>query len=256
MSDNPRTVCIGYEPREQAAYTVARQTVRKHSSLQANDVLPIVLEEVIDAGIYKRRTEHRPVSEGSKTFRLFDVISEHPMSTEFAISRFLTPEITRRSFRRSPGKYGWAVFMDCDEMVRQSMEPLFEQLEANPDKALFCVKHNHQPVGTVKMDNQVQSQYNRKNWSSFMAFNLDHEANKALTIDLINTVPGRDLHRFCWLEDDNLIGELDPKWNWLVGHSSPDINPAVVHFTEGGPWFENYQSVSYAGEWNKQLIYG
>lgn len=255
MSANPRTVCIGYEPREQAAYTVARQTVRKHSGLQANDVLPIVLEEQIDAGLYRRRTEHRP-KENSKSVQLFDVISEHPMSTEFAISRFLSIELTKRSFRRSPGLHGWVVFMDCDMLVRQSMEPLFEQIEASPDKAMFCVKHNHQPVGTVKMDDQVQSVYNRKNWSSVMALNCDHPANEALTLDLINRVPGRDLHRFCWLENDELIGELDPKWNWLVGHSSPDINPAIVHFTEGGPWFENYQSVSYAGEWNKQLIYG
>jgi hypothetical protein len=33
-----------------------------------------------------------------------------------------------------------------------------------------------------------------------MVFNCDHPANRALTLDLINTVPGRDLHRFCWLD--------------------------------------------------------
>jgi hypothetical protein len=37
--------------------------------------------------------------------RLWDVISDAPMATEFAISRFL-PIATRRA--------GWSVFMDCD----------------------------------------------------------------------------------------------------------------------------------------------
>jgi hypothetical protein len=49
-----------------------------------------------------------------------------------------------------------------------------------------------------------------------MLFNCDHPSNKKLTVEMINTLPGRDLHRFCWLEDDE-IGELDPGWNWLVG---------------------------------------
>jgi hypothetical protein len=105
------------------------------------------------------------------------------------------------------------------------------------------------------MDAQAQVRYARKNWSSVMLFNLDHPANWTLTVELINKVPGRDLHRFCWL-DDKYIGELDVKWNWLVGHSDPTINPSIVHFTEGGPWFADYCDVPYAEEWRNNLLYG
>ena len=51
---------------------------------------------------------------------------------------------------------------------------------------------------------------------------------------MVNTLPGRDLHRFCWLEDDE-IGELPPEWNHLVG-IDPDTKaarPALLHYTLG-----------------------
>jgi hypothetical protein len=84
----------------------------------------------------------------------------------------------------------------------------------------MVVKHDHQPTEHWKMDGQFQTRYHRKNWSSVCLFNCDHPANKALTVDLVNSAPGRDLHAFSWLADD-LIGELPPEWNWLVGHSAP-----------------------------------
>jgi hypothetical protein len=102
------------------------------------------------------------------------------------------------------------------------------------------------------MDGQAQTRYARKNWSSVILWNVDHPANKALTIELVNSVPGRDLHRFCWLEDD-LIGELHPKWNWLVGHSDPEIDPAIVHFTDGIPTMQGYEDSEYADEWRAEL---
>jgi len=39
------------------------------------------------------------------------------------------------------------------------------------------------------MDGQVQSKYARKNWSSFMIFNCHHEANQALTPEMVNALP-------------------------------------------------------------------
>jgi hypothetical protein len=48
------------------------------------------------------------------------------------------------------------------------------------------------------------------------------------------------LHRFGWLEDED-IGELDVRWNWLVGEY--DQAPADVknaHWTLGGPYFDEY----------------
>jgi hypothetical protein len=85
-----------------------------------------------------------------------------------------------------------------------------------------------------------------------MAFNVAHPANAALDVDLVNTLPGRDLHRLCWL-DDGEIGALDPVWNWLPGHSDAGDDPQVVHFTEGGPWFEGFRDVPYADHWRAVL---
>jgi lipopolysaccharide biosynthesis glycosyltransferase len=140
--------------------------------------------------------------------------------------------------------------MDGDMLVRENLTRVFEGLDNN--KAVYCVHHKHVTETTVKMDGQVQTKYARKNWSSLMIFNCDHEANKALTLDTINMLPGRDLHRFCWLDDEE-IGKLDHKWNFLVGHSDPSIDPAVVHFTSGTPDMPGYENVPYADEWRNEL---
>lgn len=224
-----RSIWIGYDPREAEAYSVARESVRRRLT-QRIPLRGVVLDMLRVRGYYTRETEFR-------NGRLWDVISEAPMSTEFAISRFLVPTLAHE---------GWALFMDCDMLARDNLVRVFEGLD--PAKAVYCVKHDYQPKNTEKMDGQAQLRYARKNWSSFMIFNCDHPANKALTPAMVNALPGRDLHRFCWLEDDQ-IGELSPEWNFLVGHTDPSINPKVVHFTEGGPWMRGYESVPYAHEW-------
>jgi lipopolysaccharide biosynthesis glycosyltransferase len=230
-----RSIWIGYDPREAEAYSVARDSIVRQLNLPIR-VHGVVLSILKEQGLYRRDTELRPSAADKPV--LWDVISGAPMSTEFAISRFLVPHLA--------GKSGWALFMDCDMYARVNLAQVFDLCEQ--DKAVMCVKHNHKPKSAVKMDGQTQTQYARKNWSSFMLFNLDHPANSALTLDVINTLPGRDLHRFCWL-DDSEIGELDPCWNFLVGHSDPKINPKIVHFTEGGPWMQGYEDVPYADEW-------
>jgi len=142
--------------------------------------------------------------------------------------------------------------MDCDVLVRKKLDALFNYVEQNSSHfALFCVQHHYAPPEGVKMDGQMQVRYARKNWSSVMAINLDHDSNRMLTLPRINKLPGRDLHRFCWL-DNHEIGKLDTRWNWLVGHSASDIDPWIVHFTEGGPWLPAYQNVPYAEEWRQK----
>jgi lipopolysaccharide biosynthesis glycosyltransferase len=229
-----RTIYIGYDGRETEAFSVCRHTLRKFAS--DIPIYAIALEEMRAAGLYWRPTS---VQEG----RLFDDISGFPMSTEFAISRFLTPVLAKAAFRT-----GWAVFMDCDVLARDDIDALFG--ECDPSKAVMCVQHEYAPPEGIKMDNQLQHRYRRKNWSSVMAFNLEHPANRKLTVELINTVPGRDLHAFCWLEDDQ-IGALDPSFNYLVGHTklAKGCEPVLVHHTEGGPWFEQYRDVEFADEW-------
>ena len=60
------------------------------------------------------------------------------------------------------------------------------------------------------------------------------------------------MHRFTWL-DDNEIGELDVTWNWLVGEldleDGQEDKIKNVHWTVGGPWFDEYKNVDFADEW-------
>lgn len=234
------SIYIGYEPRQAEAYAVTRLSYSRSSG--PIPVRGIKLSTMEDLGLYNRPTERR---QGL----LYDVISEHPMATEFAISRFLTKYLAGS---------GWALFADCDMLKlpdSPSFMDLFFHVDKNfSDKAIVCVKHDHQPTNLTKMDGQVQSRYSRKNWSSFMLFNCDHPANEALTVELINSVPGRDLHRFCWLgEDDSLIGSLDPRWNYLVGSTKLDVKPYNVHFTEGLPNVKEYEDCEYAEDWRFAL---
>ena len=203
-------VLVGWDPREPEAYQVCEHSLRSRSSIPV-DVRPIVLDELRAAGLYTRSTEHREQ-------RLWDVISEAPMSTEFAISRFFVPLLASDAGRRE----GWVVFCDCDFLWLDDVANLLAS--ADSTKALCCVQHQHEPLEAVKMDGQTQTRYARKNWSSLMLFNLGHPAHQRLTLEMLNGVPGRDLHRFCWLSDDE-IGALPPQWNWLEGSSPVDDRP-------------------------------
>jgi hypothetical protein len=239
----PLTVWIGFDPREAAAFAVARHSVRKRSGRVNIPVRGLVLSDLRDQGLYYRPTE---VRDG----RLWDVISGAPMSTEFAISRFLVPHLQRSE---PFGSKGWALFMDCDMLVRGRDHTMVELKKLlDPSKAVMCVKHHHEPPEGEKMDGQAQLRYARKNWTSVIAFNLDHPANDALTVEMVNTLPGRDLHRLCWLQDEE-IGELGLEWNWLAGHSDPSIDPKIVHHTEGSPCLPGYEDVPFADEWRKEL---
>lgn len=234
-----RTIFIGYDGRESETFSVCRHTLRKHAP--DIPIHAISLEAVRNAGLYWRPTSLR--TNKHDHLQLWDEISEHWMSTEFAISRFLTPVLAKAQFRT-----GWALFMDSDVLARDDIDDLFG--ECDPSKAIMCVQHQHIPPDDLKMDGQEQALYARKNWSSVVAYNLGHPANRNLTVELINRVPGRDLHRFCWLEDDE-IGALGAEWNYLVGFTKrhESWQPKLVHHTEGGPWLPDYQDVEFADEW-------
>lgn len=240
---------IGYDPREHAAFAVAARSLSEQFG--ARGINGLSLAPLKRKGMYTRPTRF------DEKGRLFDEISEHPMSTEFAISRFFVPILARNPNLQGTSlplgdspkdALNLALFMDCDMLVRDRVYPLFEQAVADPSKAVWVVKHNYRPPEGLKMDGQKQTQYNRKNWSSMMVWNCSHPSNLKLTQQLINSVPGRDLHAFCWLEDDE-IGELDPRYNWLVGHSDDSIDPAIVHFTEGIPTMPGYENSKFADEW-------
>jgi hypothetical protein len=232
------SVFIGFDPREAASFAVARSSLRRHA---ITPIAPrgLILSDLIRSGLYKRPMERR-------NGRLIDVLSvrsdyDGSISTEHANARFLVPFIADS---------GWALFCDADILFRANIDMLAKSLD--PTKAVYCVKHRYEQKPGVKMDGQVQTAYARKNWTSFMIWNVGSESNKRLTLEMANSLPGRDLHRLCWLEDDE-IGELDPAWNWLVGHSDPSIEPKACHFTEGTPDMDGYSDCAFADEWRAEL---
>ena len=214
-------IFIGYDSREDIAYQVARASLLKHTSIPL-EITPIVQSELRKRGVYQRET---------------DTLA----ATEFSFTRFLTPYLT--------GYKGWAIFVDCDFLFRGDIAAITDYMDGT--KAVLCVPHEYRPPETVKMDGKAQHQYPRKNWSSFVLFNCDHPQVKALTPDVVNSETGMYLHRFQWLTDNN-IGALPVAFNYLEGwHTKDDCpNPIAVHFTRGGPWFNEWQNVEYAAEWN------
>ena len=81
----------------------------------------------------------------------------------------------------------------------------------------MCVKHD---ILQRRYENGWENSIHlpKKNWSSLVLWNCGHPSNKKINTELVNDpkVTGKFLHRFSWLEDDE-IGEISHEWNWLVG---------------------------------------
>jgi|TARA_B100001094_G_scaffold316568_1_gene357958 lipopolysaccharide biosynthesis glycosyltransferase len=217
-------VFVGYDPREDIAYQVCKHSIIARS--KDAEVYPLKQKELRDAGWYTRPTDKLA-------------------STEFTFTRFLVPELA--NFK------GWAVFMDCDMILTTDIKELFDQ--ADDKYAVMCVQHDYTPKEGMKMDGQKQTIYPRKNWSSVMLINCAHPSNARLTQDMVNDTElnGAYFHRFSWLKDEE-VGELDHTWNYLVGVYDDIKKPKLIHYTEGGPWFENYRDCDFHAEWKTELF--
>jgi len=217
-------VFVGYDPREDMAYQVCKHSIV--SKQPTAEVKPLIQKELRDKGWYTR-----PVDKLA--------------STEFTFTRFLVPELCNFE--------GWALFMDCDMILTTDIAELFAQ--ADDRYAVMCVQHDYKPKEGTKMDGQTQTVYPRKNWSSAMLINCGHPSNQRLDMDLVNNpeINGAYLHRFSWLEDEE-IGSLDHTWNYLVGVYNDIEKPKLIHYTEGGLWFENYRNCEFHQEWKDELF--
>jgi lipopolysaccharide biosynthesis glycosyltransferase len=211
-----KKIFIGYDYREDDAYYSCCNSL--YCSSKNIEIQKLETNKLREEGLYTRP---------------YDALS----STEFSFTRFLVPYLTEYK--------GWALFCDCDFIFLEDVEKLFN-LRDNK-YAIMCAKHDYKPKKTVKMDGAVQHQYPRKNWSSLVLWNCSHPSNRIVTPDIVNSQTGQYLHRFTWL-DDSEIGELPLQWNWLVGwYKEPeDGTPKAIHYTEGGPWFENYKDCEYS----------
>ncbi len=210
-------IFIGYDPREAVAFHVLSHSIHTRAS-EPVEIFPLMLSQL--RAIFTRET--------------------HPLqSTEFSFSRFLVPYLSEYS--------GWSLFCDCDMLMLDDVSNLWQLRDER--YAVQVIKHEHKPEEAKKFLGKPQSRYEKKNWSSVILFN--NAKCNALTADYVNTATGLELHQFKWLGDDSLVGELPRRWNHLVDYD-PTVQPddvSLIHFTEGGPYFEDYKSCSYAHLW-------
>lgn len=219
MNEKVIKIFIGYDPVETVAWHAMAHSILRQSS-QPVALVPVSIKNL--KGVYTR--ERNP-----------------KQSNEFSFTRFLVPYLS--------GFQGYALFFDCDMMLRTDIAEIFDVIESQPGKAVYVVKHDYEPRDGIKFLNTVQYQYPRKNWSSVVLWDCSHPANKIVTPDYVNTASPMELHRFKWLDDEQ-IGELDVRWNWLVGeYDEPPVDVKNVHWTVGGPYFEEYNSVDFSKEW-------
>jgi lipopolysaccharide biosynthesis glycosyltransferase len=218
---DPIRVFLGYDTREPVAFQVASHSIQTRCSVPVA-ITPLALPQL--GSIFQRPRDPK-------------------QSTDFSFSRFLIPSLC--------GYEGWALFADCDILVLDDLARLWALRDER--YAVMVVQHNHQPRETVKFLNQEQTRYEKKNWSSVMLFN--NALCRALTPAYVQQATGLDLHRFHWLESENLIGALPQRWNWLVDYhpTVPASEVSLLHFTSGGPYFEAYRNCSYHTEWFQEL---
>ncbi len=213
-------VYIGYDPNETVAYHVLAHSILRRASIPVS-IAPLMRSQL--GAMYRR--ERGPTE-----------------STEFSLTRFLVPALSE--FR------GWSLFIDCDMLCLADVAELAAVIPQSGDKAVLVCQHDYVPRTERKFLDQVQTKYPRKNWSSLMLFN--NERCRALTPDYVNAASGLELHRFQWTEDAR-IGSLPLEWNWLVGEYEHTPAAKIVHYTLGGPYFDDYRDCDYASEWREEL---
>jgi lipopolysaccharide biosynthesis glycosyltransferase len=212
-------VYIGYDSRIPNVYEVCKQSILQNGE---SNIIPLIQPELRQKQVYNR-----------------DIDSN--ASTEFTLTRFLVPQLNNYQ--------DWALFCDCDMLFTIDVNEVFKH--RNEKYAVMVVKHEYTPKSTIKMDNQKQYVYPRKNWSSFVLYNCSHPANRNLNTKLIDAADPSYLHQFKWLTD-NQIGSLKHEYNWLVGYytETETSKPKILHYTDGGPWFN--VETEYNDLWNKQ----
>ena len=213
-------IFIGFDPREAVAYHVCSNSIIRHSTHPVS-ITPLALNTL---GGY---TETH--ADGSN---------------QFIYSRFLVPHLTQYT--------KWAIFIDGDMLLREDIAKLWALRDDS--KAVMVVKHNYQTRMTEKYLGSRNQNYPRKNWSSVILWNCGHEKNLELTPEFVQDATGAQLHRFTWLEDND-IGELPKEWNWLPDEYGANPEAKLLHYTLGTPCFHDFALTPMADEWHRERIY-
>lgn len=221
-------IFVGYDGRQDYSqalkagdnppYRVCKRSIREYNN--EVQIIPLKLSTLIELGVYYREVD--PLA-----------------STEFTYSRFLVPFLSDYK--------GISIFCDSDFLWNCDVKELLEYYDES--NAVSCVKHDYTPSENLKMDGLQQAAYPRKNWSSLMMFNCAHKDCRNLSVENVNTLSAKYLHRMEWTSDD-AIGELPLTYNFLEGDYKPEGNHKVIHYTNGGPWHKTWNG-SYRDNWLK-----
>ena len=210
-------IYIGFDQRESVAYHTFVQSLIDHASI------PLVITPLAVKTLkgYKEKHEDK--------------------SNDFVYSRFLTPFLN--DFK------GWAIFVDGDMICQTDIKELLDLRDNS--KALQVVKHDYKTKANQKYLGNINQDYPRKNWSSVILWNCTHPKHKILTPDFIANQTGKYLHRFSWLEDEE-IGELPKEWNWLATEYPKNEQANIIHYTLGTPCFKDYRDAEMSDIWFKK----
>lgn len=208
-------IAIGFDPAEAVTYHIACQSIMDTCSKHVS-FIPVNLKNIPE---FKRPRDPK-------------------QSTEFSFSRFLVPYLC--------GYSGLTLFMDSDVVITHDISELFDSIDIT--KAVSVVQHDYSPKQKTKFLGNVQTVYEKKNWSSVMMFNCAHYDCRRLTKEYVETASGLELHQFKWTDK---IGSIDPAWNYLVGEGQEVDSPKLIHYTNGSPCFNEYRTCDYASEWFK-----
>ena len=140
--------------------------------------------------------------------------------TPFTFSRFLVPWLCNYQ--------GHALFLDADMFL---VSDICEMTRYFNDKHAISV------VRSIAQFEQ----------SSVMLFNNAHPKNRSLTPDFIQNTQ-ENMHGLCWLDEAD-IGEMDSKWNQLVGYQECQEMSGNLHFTMGVPAFPETSTSEFGQMW-------
>ena len=137
------------------------------------------------------------------------------------------------------------MFVDNDFVFKCNPTELEKYLKNKP---VGVVKHKLDNIHGVKMDGVENKSYPKKCWSSLMLF--DNSKLKHLTKEYLDDATPADLHQFAWVDEKD-ISEIPRSYNHLVGYYKKHNRIKAIHYTQGGPWFEEYKNGEFSEEWWK-----
>ena len=210
-------IFIGHDSRDAAATKVCKQSILNY--WPEADITYLDKAALIKSGIYGRE----------------DVEGE---STEFSFTRFYVPLLCNYK--------GIAMFCDNDFLWRG--DPRNIRRYVNGNEPMAVVKHDDYEAESNKMNGIQNKSYPKKNWSSLMIFRCDQFKNKLTKEYLDNATPAQ-LHEFHFISE-KAIGSIPKDFNCLVGHYDCK-NAKALHYTNGGPWFDEYKDGELSEEWWK-----